>query len=242
MPRRSPARIAAALALLLGLTGCAPTTLSPMAVRLVPLETGEPTARIGLRTGPRLSVPLSRPEEFRGDEAPFSFPQLGLAYELELLTPLGGQAALHLGVQGEIGCARYLTCPMPVPGYGVSAGLSHYVGNGVFSVAPAVVLRGATDFGLFSEGGPGSILGVEASATFALHEGHTAVGLVPFCGVHRVIGAGRDTTALFFGAVIAGHFSLGGDDSLEVTAGVGRAELRGGPRWTVPLLGVRGGP
>jgi hypothetical protein len=208
----------------------------------VPLESGEPVTRVGLRTGPRLSVPLSRPDEFRGDDAPFSFPQWSLAYDAEVLVPMGGQFGMHLGFQGEVGCERGGgSCPIPVPGYGASLGLSHYVGNGTFSFAPAVVLRGASDFGLGSTGGPGSLLGVEASTTFALHEGTTALGLVPFCGVHRVLGSSTEATALYFGAVLAGHFASGGE-FLEVTAGLGRAEMRDGPRWTVPLFGLRGGP
>jgi hypothetical protein len=212
-------------------------------MRLVPVEPGETVTRVGVRTGPKLAVPLSRPEEFRGDEAPFSFPQWAFAYDLELLTGLGDGPALHVGFQGEVGCGhRNYSCPAPVPGYGLSLGLSHYLGNGEFSVAPALSLRGATDFGMATLGGPGSQVGAELSATFALHWGRSAVGLVPFCGAHRVIGAGRDASALYYGLVLAGHFSMGGRDFLELTGGLGRVRMKGGPEWTVPLLGVRGGP
>lgn len=245
MPALRPASIAVSvgLAALASLAGCAPTTLSPMAMRLAPLEPQGMTTRLGFRSGPRLSVPISRPREFRGDDAPFSFPQWAVAYDAQFLAPLGEQFALHLGLQGELGCGYHgSSCPVPVPGYGASVGFSQYVPLGPLSVAPAVMLRGATDFGFGSLGGPGSLLGAEASLSLALHDGDTSVGLVPFCGVHRVIGDRGDTSALYFGAVLAGHFSLGGGDALELSAGLGRVRMDNGPSWTVPLLGLSATP
>lgn len=242
MPAPRPTRTAAlvGLALLAGLTGCAPTTLSPMALRLAPLEPGTSHDRVGIHSGPRLAVPLSRPQNFHGDDAPFSIPQWAFAYDVQHLEPLGNQFALHLGFQAEIGCT-YHSCPVPVPGFGVSTGLSHYVPLGVLSVAPAVMLHGATDFGLGVVGGPGSQVGAEASLTLGLHDGTTAVGFTPFCGVHRVFGTRGDTLALYFGTVISGHFSLGGDDALELSTGLGRVEMERGPSWTVPIFGLSGG-
>ncbi len=243
MPGRPSPRTLALLAALAALSGCAPTTLSPMGVRLAPVAPGKVTSRLGLRTGPKLSVPLSRPDEFRGDEAPFSFPQWAFAYDAELLVPLGEGPVLHLGAQGEVGCDnRNYSCPAPVPGYGLSMGLSHAVGTEDFSVAPALTLRGATDFGLATEGGPGSQVGAELAVTFALHAESTSVGLVPFCGVHRVIGLGGDTVAVYYGLVLAGHFAVGDGEFLELTGGLGRVRMQGGPEWSVPLFGVRGGP
>lgn len=235
-----PARGTACL-VLVGLAGCAPTTLSPMAVRLAPLEPDDVTARVGFRSGPRLSVPLSQPRNFHGDDAPFSAPQWAFAYDGQFLVPMGESFALHLGLQAEVGCSSR-ACPVPVPGYGVSLGLSQYIPMGPLSVAPAVMVNGATDFGLGVVGGPGSQVGAEASVTLALHDGSTSVGFAPFCGVHRVLGARGDTSALYFGAVIAGRFSLGVGDAVEVSMGLGRVQMERGPGWTVPLLGITGDP
>lgn len=229
------------LGVLAGLAGCAPTTLSPMAMRLAPLEPGGTAGSVGFRSGPRLSVPVSQPRNFHGDAAPFSAPQWGLAYDAQLLAPLSEQFALHLGFQAELSCT-YSGCPLPIPGYGVSLGLSQYVSLGPLSIAPAVMLKGATDFGLGVVGGPGSQVGAEASLSLALHDGSTSVGLVPFCGVHRVLGERGSASALYFGAVIAGHFSLGVGDAVELSMGLGRVRMDRGPAWTVPLLGLSGTP
>lgn len=231
------------VALLAVLSGCAPSTLSPMAMRMVPGLPDGVGKRAGVRAGPRLSVPIARPEDFEGNRKPFAFPQWAVAYELELLVPLGGGTGMHVGFQGELGCEfANEACPVPVPGYGMSLGLSEYFQAGPVSVAPAVTLRGATDFGLATYGGPGSIIGVEASATLALHSEGTAVGIVPFLGVHRLVGTGRDVSATYAGAAIAGHFDIGDGQFLELSAGAGLVRMRGVPDWWVPLFGITGGP
>lgn len=229
-------------AVLAVLTGCAPTTLSPMGVRLVPGNPGQVTPRWGLRTGPRLSVPLQDPEHFKGNRNPFSSPQWAVAYDADMLVPLGGGAGLHVGFQGEVGCDEVeATCPVPVPGYGLTMGLSQYLQFGDVSLAPAVMLRGATDFGFATEGGPSSILGVEASASLAVRMDRTVVGVVPFIGVHRVImSSERSVSATYGGMALAGHFELDGE-FLELTAGTGVVHMRGVEDWWAPIFGFRGG-
>lgn len=230
-------------AVLAGLAGCAPTTLSPMGLRMVPGAPDHVTKRLGLRTGPRLSVPLQAPEDFRGNRAPFSSPQWSVAYDVDLLVPLGGGTGLDVGFQGELGCGEVeLTCPIPVPGYGLSMGLSHYLQFGDMSVAPAVMLRGATDFGIGVEGGPGSVVSVEASASLGLHLDDAVVGVVPFFGVHRLVISERSESATYGGLALVGHFELGEGQFIELTSGAGLVRMRGVPPWWVPIFGIRGGP
>lgn len=226
------------------MAGCAPTTMSPMGIRLAPGAPDHVTKRTGLRTGPRLSAPLQAPDDFEGNSKPFASPQWSVAYDADVLIPVSGGTSVHLGFQGEIGCDEDIdTCPLPVPGYGLSMGLSHYLDLGEFSLAPAVVLRGATDFGLGTEGGPGSVVGAEASVSLSLKLDETsAVGLVPFLGVHRVMLGDRDISATYTGVALAGHFDVGNGQFLELTAGGGVVKMRGVPDWWAPIFGIRGGP
>lgn len=238
--RLAPGVLSAVLAVL---AGCAPTTLSPMGVRLVPGNPGQVTTHAGMRTGPRLSVPLQAPEEFRGNRAPFSSPQWAVAYDANLLVPLGGGTGLHVGFQGEVGCDEIeATCPVPVPGYGLSMGLSHYFQLGDVSLAPAVMLRGATDFGLATVGGPGSVVGAEASLSLGLRMDDTVLGVVPFLGVHRLVISDRNASATYGGLALAGHFELGDGMFIELSAGAGRVDMRGVEPWWAPIFGIRGGP
>ncbi|WP_164016627.1 hypothetical protein [Pyxidicoccus trucidator] len=238
--RAAPWMLSAVLAVA---AGCAPTTLSPMGVRLARGDPSHMTTRAGMRTGPRMSVPLQAPEDFEGNRAPFSSPQWSVAYEADLLFPVGGGTGLHVGFQGEVGCDELeATCPVPIPGYGLSMGLSHYFELGDVSLAPAVMLRGATDFGLASVGGPSSVVGAEASASLAVRMDDTVVGVVPFLGVHRVVIGDRTTTATYGGMALAGHFEFGDGEFLELTAGAGRVDMRGVEPWWAPIFGFRGGP
>ncbi len=238
--RLAPWMLGAVLAVL---AGCAPTTLSPMGVRLVPGSPSHMTTRAGIRTGPRLAVPLQALEAFQGNRAPFSFPQWSVAYDADLLVPVGGGTGLHVGFQGEVGCDEVASAcaVVPVPGYGLSLGMSHYFQAGDVSLAPAVMLRGATDFGL-GAGGPSSILGVEASASLAVRLDDTVLGVVPFLGVHRVVVADRSVSATYGGLALAGHFDLGGGEFVELTAGTGLVRMRGVEDWWAPIFGVRGSP
>jgi hypothetical protein len=224
-------------------SGCAPTTLSPMGVRLARGSPGQTTARAGLRTGPKLSVPLQTPEDFRGNSQPFHYPQWSVAYDADFLIPVSGGTGAHLGFQGEVGCDEAeVTCPLPVPGYGLSMGLSHYFELGEVSIAPAAILKGATDFGLATDGGPSSVLGAEASVSLAVRNGGIVLGVVPFYGVHRLILGERTTTATYAGLALAAQFDLGNSEFLELTAGAGRVDSRDVEPWWAPIFGIRGSP
>lgn len=224
--------------------GCAPTTMSPMGIRLTPGPPDQVMKRIGMRTGPRLSAPLQDPDDFEGSRAPFASPQWSVAYDADLLIPVGGNTSVHLGIQGEVGCAEVIDgCPLPLPGYGLSMGLSRYFDLGGAAIAPAVVLRGATDFGLATAGGPGSVLGAEASVSISVKLAEaSSLGLVPFLGVHRVLLGDRETSATYTGFALAGQFDLGQGQFLELTAGGGLVKMRGVPDWWAPIFGMRGGP
>lgn len=230
------------MALALG-AGCAPTTMSPMGIRLAPGPPDHVVKRVGLRTGPRLSAPLQEPDRFEGNRSPFASPQWSVAYDADVQLPVAGGASVHVGFQGEVGCDESeVTCPLPLPGYGLYLGLSHYLDLGGVSVAPALVLRGATDFGLATEGGPGSVLGAEASVSLAVKLDGSHLGVVPFFGVHRVMLGDRDVSATYTGLALAGQFDLGDGTFLEFTTGGGLVRMRGVPDWWAPIFGIRGGP
>lgn len=230
------------VAALASLVGCAPSTMSPMVMRLGP---GQPNTSIfhgGLRAGPRLSAPLAArtdPNEiqtqFVGDKASFSPEQWSLTYDLALTKPLSEKLALHVGVQGEF------YYPVPLPGYGLYGGLSSWYGTPNVGVAPALVVRGATDFGLSTKGGPGSIVGAEASSTFYFcTEDRVGVGLVPFLGIHEVFSREQShNTLLYYGGAVVMQLPLGASDRIELSAGAGRAKEKGGVSWNVPILGGR---
>jgi hypothetical protein len=230
------------VAALTSLVGCAPATMSPMVMRLGPGQPGTSIFHAGLRAGPRLSAPLaartnpdSFDESFSGDNASFSTKQWSLAYDVALTKPLGEKLALHVGVQGEF------YYPVPLPGYGLYMGVSSWYGTPNVGVAPALVLRGATDFGLSTRGGPGTILGAEASSTFYLStEERVAVGLVPFLGIHEVFSREQSrSTLLYYGGAVVMQLPLGKNDRVELSAGGGRAKEQGGASWNVPILGGR---
>ncbi len=109
--------------------GCAPTTLSPMVMRLTPndLPRGEGHGTLGLRTGPRLATPLyaerlnGATTTFPGDRNIFAPPQWGLAYDVGTAIPFENELALHVGVQGEF------LYPLPLPAYGLYGGVSRYI-------------------------------------------------------------------------------------------------------------------
>ncbi len=223
-----------ALAALAWLGGCAPTTISPMIIRMSPGAPGESSGALGLRAGPRLATAISPrfSSRFEGDGDRFGFPQWSFAYDLSLTRPLYERTSLHFGVQGEF------YYPFPLPAYGAYAGLSHYFAFGRLGIAPSLCVRGGSDFGISSSiGGPGSQLGLEASATFSVFsEERVSVGVAPFLAVHRVWSGGNVASAAYFGAVVVAKV-----DQLELTGGFGRVVMPGVASWGVPLLGVRGG-
>ena len=170
-------------AVVVGLTGCAPTAMGPMVMRMGPGAPDRNIMQVGMRSGPRLSAPISGTQagvgtgnSFRGNESSFSTQQWGVAFDAALTMPLSERLHLHTGLQGE------MFLPVPLPGYGVYAGASYYVGSERLGLAPALSLRGATDFGLLtSRGGPGSIFGAEVSCALTVQpEKSVSIGLVPF--------------------------------------------------------------
>jgi hypothetical protein len=232
--------LAAALA---ALAGCAPTAMGPMVMRLGPGDPSKRLAQLGVRTGPRLSAPiagsqpnLSQGDRFRGDDASFSTQQWGMALDAAVTWPLTERLHLHTGLQGEF------FLPLPVPGYGLYAGTSYYVGSERLGLAPAVALRGASDFGLDTRGGPGTMFGAEVSCAFTLQpEKNVSLGLVPFFAWHTIGSSGANDTSVYYGGVVAARFSLGWLDSVELSGGYGRARMGDGANWNVPIMGVRGG-
>jgi hypothetical protein len=228
---------------LAALAGCAPTAMGPMVMRLGPGSPDQNLAQMGVRTGPRLSAPVSgsRPfisegDRFRGDDASFSTQQWGMTLDAALTWPLTERLHLHTGLQGE------LFLPLPIPGYGLYSGLSYYVGSERLGLAPAVALRGATDFGLDTRGGPESMFGAEASCAFTLQpEKNVSLGLVPFFSWHTLSSGGVADNAVYYGGVVAARFTWGWLDTVELSGGFGRARVSSGASWNVPIMGVRGG-
>ena len=69
-------------------------------------------------------------------------PEMGVAVEYVGLQPISGNFAAHFGVQSE------LLYAIPFPGLSALAGGSLGWQLGSFSVAPALSVRGRTDFGV----------------------------------------------------------------------------------------------
>lgn len=250
MNGRGVAKLAVAVsALVLGAgaqLGCAPTTISPTMSRLVRGDPAKLGTSLGLKSGPRLSVPLvaqlgpgpggpAPVVSFVGDANSFSTPQWSLAYEVGLVKALENGFAFHAGAQGEF------YYPFPLPGYGLYGGLSHYFQLGALSLAPALGVRGATDFGMSTIGGSGSFAGAEAALTIAVHpEPRLSLGLVPFASWQYVWTAAGNTQATYVGAVVAIHLDLG-LDKVEATGGFGRVFMPVVESWNAPILGVKVG-
>jgi hypothetical protein len=229
-----------ALAALAWLAGCAPATVSPMVMRLGPGNPDSSLVQAGLRSGPRLSAPLAArfdsSQPFSGNGNSFNTRQWSVVYDFAVSKPLTEKLALHLGLNGEI------YYPLPLPGYGVYMGLSSWYGTPTLGVAPSVVVRGATDFGLDSRGGPGSIFGAETSLSFyASPEERVCLGVVPFLGIHRVFSNEERSTPMYYGAALVVQLPLGKVDQLELSGGAGRIKASGEPGWNSPILGARWG-
>jgi hypothetical protein len=236
-------RLWVVLVALASLAGCAPATMSPMVMRLGPGQPENSLLHAGLRAGPRLTAPLAArtsrdgtAQSIPGDSSSFSTQQWSVAYDLALTKPLGERLALHLGLQGEF------YYPVPLPGYGLYGGVSTWYGTPSFGVAPSIVVRGASDFGIKTRGGPGTILGAETSASFYFSpEERVAVGLVPFFGLHEVFSRGEQSSTLYYGGALVMQMPLGKTDRLEVSGGFGRVKERGEASWNAPILGARWG-
>ena len=222
------------------LAGCTPTTAGPMVMRMGPGLPDERFYQVGFRTGPRLSAPQlsdrGEQDPFQGDAKPLRSEQWGISYDAALTVPLAERLSLHAGLQGEF----FL---VPVPAYGLYTGLSYYVGSQQLGLAPAIAVRGASDFGLGDTDSTSSLFGVEGTCAFTVQpEAGMSLGIVPFLGVHQsLVNPGSQETAVYYGAVVAAQISLGeGKSKLELSGGYGRAHT-GGASWNVPVAGVRGG-
>lgn len=223
------------------LAGCAPTTVSPMVMRLGPGHPDNTLVQAGLRSGPRLSSPLAErvrsDQPFFGNNDVFSTQQWSVAYDLALQKPLTEKLALHLGVNGEV------YYPLPLPGYGVYLGLSSWYGTPTLGIAPSIVVRGASDFGIDTRGGPGHIAGVETSAAFYFSpEDRVSLGFVPFLGAHYVVSAqDQSATTLYYGGALVMQVPLGRKDRLEFSGGFGQVKASGEQSWNAPIFGSRWG-
>ncbi len=243
MHRTSSSHVLLLAAALCALAGCAPTTAGPMVMRMGPGSTTERLLQVGARTGPRLSAPIdgtrpgtAQPDTFRGNDASFSTQQWGIALDAAMTFPVGERLHLHTGFQGEF------FLPLPLPGYGVYAGASYYWGTEQFGVGPAVTVRGATDFGIDTRGGSGSMLGTEVSCALTFQpEKDVSLGLVPFFALNGVRSEGASSSSIYYGGVLAARLSFGWLDSLEISGGFGRAKVGSSQTWNVPIMGVRGG-
>jgi hypothetical protein len=221
-------------------TGCRPTSTGPMVMRMGPGLPKQNFVQLGLRAGPRLNAPQlaerGETDAFEGDAKPFIQEQWGIALDGALTLPVDERLAVHMGIQGEF-------IGLPLPGYGLYAGLSYYVGSQKLGLAPALAARGASDFGLGSTDSTSSLFGLEASCAFTVQpEPGMSLGLVPFFGAQRsLVNPGSQETAYFYGAVVAAQIALGeGRSKLELSGGYGRARV-GDTSWNAPLVGVRGG-
>jgi hypothetical protein len=212
-----------------------------MVMRMGPGHPDNTLIQAGLRSGPRLSTPLAAKvrsdQPFSGNSNIFSTQQWSVAYDLSLQKPLTEKLALHLGVNGEV------YYPLPLPGYGLYMGLSSWYGTPKLGIAPALVLRGASDFGIETRGGPGHMVGVESSAAFYFSpEDRVCLGFVPFLGVHQVISLqDQSATTLYYGGALVMQLPLGRKDQLEFSGGFGQVKTPGEDSWNAPILGARWG-
>ncbi len=225
-------KLRAAVALTAALGACAPTSLAPSIIRYEPLDPSEPENRLGIRSGPRLAQSLTTSKSGLLDPevgTPLP-PELGVSIEYQRTQALVGALAFHLGAQCE------LLYALPFPGIGLMAGLSYRHQVGSFSIAPAVAVRGATDFGISVATAAGSYFGGDVSVTLSAAEGATArLGLTPFLSIWESVRSGTTDLVLFPGAMVFVRFQ-----SVELLVGFGRV-FTGGTAWNVPLLGIRAG-
>ncbi|MBZ4333560.1 hypothetical protein NR800_06880 [Corallococcus interemptor] len=222
------------------LAGCTPTTAGPMVMRLGPGMPRENFFQLGLRAGPRLNAPqlseLGENGTFQGDAKPFQNDQWGIDLDGSVTVPVSDRLSWHLGLQGEF-------VGLPVPGYGVYSGVSYYVGSEKVGLAPALSVRGASDFGLGEPKSTNSLFGAEATCAFTVQpEPGTSLGLVPFFSVQQsLVNPGSQVTTYFYGAVVAAQLKFGETRTkLELSGGFGRAHS-GDTSWNAPVVGARGG-
>lgn len=212
--------------------------MSPNILRLGTPHAGTFGGGAGLRSGPRISTPLAAEDRpgvtFEGDSAPFSIPQWSVSYDFFGSYAIDDAWEVHLGGQGE------LAFPLPIPGYGVYAGVSRRFTLGSFAITPALSVRGASDFGYGNAlGGPGAVAGAELSTAFILQaDPKLIVAFVPFAQAQNVWSLNQTTTAMYVGGVLATRIDYG-LEGLEFSAGFGRVLLSDGPDWNAPIFGIR---
>ena len=214
-----------------------------MAIRMGPSDMKAINASAGIRSGPRLSSPIAAPPgsgtsgglgSFIGDTATFNLAQWAPAFDLVLSRAITETTAIHVGGQGE------MYYPFPLPAYGLYAGVSQYHRFGKFALGPTLTARGATDFGIGIQGGPGSIVGGEVGCSFVLADEKLPIAIIPYYGYHAVFTNAAVTPSHYAGAVVAmqSHYR---NIYVEITAGFGRVIQPGVRSWNSPILGIRVG-
>lgn len=230
------------VAVLMALCACAPVTMAPLALRMGPSDMKAVNAAFGIRTGPRLSSSVApvppgggSPFTFTGDTAPFNLAQWAPAYDFVVSRGITETTAIHIGAQGEI------YYPLPLPAYGVYAGVSQYHRFGRLGIGPTLTARGATDFGISFLSSPGSVVGGEAACSIGVADETLPFAIVPFYGFHGVfLNTGAIVPSHYAGATLAlqRHFR---SVYVEVTAGFGRVFQPGVRSWNAPIIGIRVG-
>lgn len=225
----------AALLALLG-CACAPTALAPSVIRLgrPPLAVNEEPKtelRFGLRSSPRIATAEAQlgTSSFAGTDDAFHSPPWSIAWDFQVGVPLNRVLQLHAGLGTEV------LYGIPFPALSLMLGVSALWNVGPLGIAPALSVRGGTDFGLAFTGPSGSIVAFDFSPTLSgTGDSATWLGLTPFVQGGWSFSARTDVRWLFAGAVVAMKFNR-----LELSAGFGRAFFPDGRAWTVPLVGLR---
>jgi hypothetical protein len=216
--------------------GCASTSLAPSIIRFAPPSSSlDPVGvNLGLRTGPRLANVLqpNTGSVLGATNSGSSFDlrnNLGLMWDLDVVVRTRSPIAFHLGAQAEFGY------PIPVPGFGLFAGVSAALTKGQLTVAPALAIRGATDFGLAGiTGASGSYLAADVCVTLSVRAlDDVRLALVPFFSVQQPASRVTLPFSLYAGGMVVARFG-----SIEAMAGFGRV-FADAQSFNVPLMGLR---
>lgn len=220
--------------LVLMASACGPTSLVPGIVRVDPLQRSlarESEFSIGVRTGPRVAQNLAQQavHTFDPELGASTPPGLGAAIDAQFLKPIGDTGlAAHVGAQAEVLYA------IPAPALGLMAGLSWLGRAGALSLAPALAVHAAADFGWASLSASATLIGGDASIAVAFHEGDVAAfGLAPFCSITDSISGGAQQLVVMPGFLAFLRFL-----HVELSFGLVRVFAEHGT-WNAPLLGVR---
>lgn len=172
---------------------------------------------------------------FSGDAATFNLVQWAPAIDAMISRAITPNTSLHVGLQGEI----YL--PIPLPAYGLYAGVSHYQRLGPIALGPALTVRGASDFGIALVGTSGSLVGSEVSCSIVIPGDDARLAFVPFYGAHLVYPRGASSEVGYYaGGAFAYQVALGHSASyFELSAGFGRVFEPNVASWNAPIVGFR---